>query len=178
MPPEPGSGSAAHSASPSMDGADPSAAVGLGGLGAMHASASEDELAAAAAAAGGMDYRLSWVCDQALTHLNVEQAAFDAFWHHTDARGVAVNAAAVVHFLDAASMGSTLLMYTTLDDLSRNVQRIHLSTSTLSDQIGRFRTIYILKNQNGPIKKPKDEDEVSGVHECGQKTEGVGVGGN
>ena len=141
-----------------------SESMGDAEIGMMAASASEAELmheqqAQQAAQQQGMDYRLSWICDQALTHLSVEQAAFDAFWHHVDSRGLASNAAAVVHFLDSAPLGSTLLMFTTQEDLSLNIQKIHLSTTTLSDQIGRYRTIYILKNIDGPIRKPKDEDE-------------------
>ena len=77
--------------------------------------------------------------------------------------GQPLNANAVIHFLDTAPQGATLLMYTTLEDLNRSIQRIHLSTHALSDQIGRFRTIYILKNQNGAVKKPREESEVKDI---------------
>ena len=172
MPPEPLLTDAGVSGDEDMGAED--AAAPSSGAGTMPASSSEADLASASSSSnmpmGGMDYRLSWICDQALTHLSVEQHAFDAFWHHLDSRGVASHAAAVVHFLDVAPLGSTLLMYTTQEDLAKNVQRIHLSTTTMSDQIGRYRTIYILKNQNGPIKKPKDEEEVGND---GNRSEGA-----
>jgi hypothetical protein len=108
-----------------------------------------------------MDWRLSWICDQVITHLSVDQLAFDRFWHHVDARSQqATHANAVIHFLDVGEQGATLLLYTVLEEINRGEQCIHLSTANLSDQVGRFRTIYIMKNHSGEVKKPKDEEEV------------------
>jgi len=133
--------------------------MGMGMQNGMENGMMMDEMDGGAAAAG-LDYRLSWICDQALTHLGVEQAAFDAFWHYTDPRSnLPTHATAIIHFLDQADQGATLMLYTTLEDLTNNIQRIHLSTNTLPEQVQRYRTIYLLKNQPGPIRKPRDEEE-------------------
>lgn len=161
-----------------LDESDSSSSLIAAAVDSPHAAAHIDDEPVAVAADAGMDWRLSWICDQAITHLCVDQDAFDAFWHQVDpATGNPTNAHAVIYFLDSAPQGATLIMYTTMDDLNHQVQRIHLSTHALSDQVGRFRTIYVLKNHSGPVKKPRDESDVKDLMSLACEL-GVLPGGN